>query len=216
MSRINSAPDAHTFHIVHPRGVPFNTLIASTASSLNVPLVPYPEWLSKLTEAHKSQSFSATELERAQEANPALALFSFFQSARVGPEWEPLGVARLDTARAIRVSNILAKGAKPLGEENVRKWMSAWRASGFLPPQAEEAAPRAEKAASAQDAAAAALTTSASLGQLSASTVIKGAGVILVASRFGFLLTLFSSLYLLYSYHNIFIGSVPRQRPRLF
>ena len=210
MSRIESAPDAHTFHIVHPRGVPFNTLIASAASPLNVPLVPYPEWLSRLTEAHKSQSFSATELERAPEANPALRLFSFFQSARVGPDWEPLGVARLDTARAVRVSNILAKDAKPLGEENVRKWMSAWRASGFLPPQAKEATARTEKAASAQDAAATAPTTSASTNQLSASTVIKGAGMILMASRFGFLLALLSSLYLLYSYSYISMGSVSR------
>jgi hypothetical protein len=208
MSRIiDSAPDAHTFHIVHPRGVPFNTLIASAASSLNVPLVPYPEWLSRLTEAHNSQSFSASELERAQEANPALALFSFFQSARVGPDWEPLGVARLDTARAVRVSNILAKDAKPLGEENVRKWMSAWRASGFLPPHAEEAAARTEKAASKPDATAVALTTLASTGQLSASMVIKEVGV---ASRFGILVALLSSLYLLYSYSYTSMGGVPR------
>jgi hypothetical protein len=208
MSRIiDSAPDAHTFHIVHPRGVPFNTLIASAASSLNVPLVPYPEWLSRLTEAHNSQSFSAPELERAQEANPALALFSFFRSARVGPYWEPLGVARLDTARAVRVSNILAKDAKPLGEENVRKWMSAWRASGFIPPQAEEAAARTETAVSKQDAAAVALTTLASTGQLSASMVIKEVGV---ASRFGILVALLSSLYLLYSYSYTSTGGVPR------
>jgi len=113
MSRLDPAPDAHTLHIVHPRGVPFKSLIASAASLLDVPLVPYAEWLSRLSEAHKShQSLSAAELEKAQAANPALRLFGFFQSARIGPEWEPLSVARLDAARAVRVTRVLAKGAR--------------------------------------------------------------------------------------------------------
>src|SRR6266852_5906907 len=120
MSRIDPAPDAHTLHIVHPRGVPFNTLIASAASSLNVPLVPYSEWFSKLSEEHKTQSYSETNLEKAQVTNPALRLLGFFQSARIGPEWEPIGVARLETKRAVCVSKVLAEGAKPLDEENVR------------------------------------------------------------------------------------------------
>jgi hypothetical protein len=136
ISRVDLQPGAHTLHVAHPRGVPFNSLIAPVASSLCVPLVPYHDWLTKLATAHKTaQSYSASELEQAQAANPALRLFSFFQSARTGLEWEPLGVARLDTARAIRVSSVLAEGAKPLGEENVWKWLSAWRASQFLPPQ---------------------------------------------------------------------------------
>ena len=50
--------------------------------------------------------------------NPALRIFSYFDSA-------PIGTVRLDTSRAVRVSKVLAEGAKPLGEENVRKWMSA-------------------------------------------------------------------------------------------
>jgi alkylhydroperoxidase family enzyme len=202
MSQMDPVPDAHTFHIVHPRGVPFNALIASAASSLNVPLVTYPEWLSRLSEAHQSRSFSATELERAHAANPALRLFSFFQSARTGPEWEPLSVARLDTACAVRVSKVLAKGVKPLGEENVRKWMSAWRASGFLPPQAEEVVALTEKAvirASARDATAVVLATSGSTGRLNALTVLKGASVVWLASRFGFLVVFLSILQLLYS-----------------
>lgn len=135
MSHIYPTPDAHTFHVVHPRGVPFNSLIGSAASWLDVPLVPFPEWLSKLSEVHKSLSYSDANLERTQADNPALRLFSLYESARTGPEWEPLGVARLDTARAVQVSKVLAEGAEPLGEENVRKWVSAWRSSGFLPPE---------------------------------------------------------------------------------
>ena len=144
MSRIDTAPDAHTLHIVHPRGVPFNALIGSAASSLNVPLVPYTEWISELSEEHKGQSYSDTNLDKTQSTNLALRLFGFFQSARNGPEWEPLGVARLDTTRAVRVSSVLA-GAKPLGEENVRKWLGAWRASGFLPAERKEAVAHLER-----------------------------------------------------------------------
>ncbi|KAI9433075.1 acetyl-CoA synthetase-like protein [Lactarius indigo] len=200
MSRVDTHPGAHTLHVAHPRGVPFNTLIAPVASALNVPLVPYPDWLSKLAEAHKaSQSYSAAELERAQVANPALRLFSFFLSARTGPEWEPIGVARLDTARAVRVSSVLAEGARPLGEENVWKWMSAWRASRFLPPQGMEVIPRSEKSAvrlSVQEAATAVLAASP---PISGSAVVKGAAVVFMASRFGFLTVVFGVLHLLSS-----------------
>jgi thioester reductase-like protein len=206
MSRVDTQPGAHTLHVAHPRGVPFNTLIAPVASSLSVPLVSYPDWLSKLAAAHEAaQSFSAAELERAQMANPALRLFSFFQSARTGPEWEPLGVARLDTARAIRVSGVLAEGAKSLGEENVWKWMGAWRASRFLPPQGMEAIARIEKPTvrlSAPEATMAVLAASApTLGvNVDPSTLVKGTALVLMASRFGFLTVVFGVLQLLSSH----------------
>ncbi|KAI9464124.1 acetyl-CoA synthetase-like protein [Lactarius psammicola] len=201
MSRVDPQPGAHTLHVAHPRGVPFNTLVAPVASSLNVPLVPYPDWLSKLATAHKAaQSYSAAELERAQVANPALRLYSFFESARTGPEWEPIGVARLDTARAIRVSSVLAEGAQPLGEENVWKWMSAWRASRFLPPQGLEAIARYEKSAvrsSVQEAATAVL---AAAPPIRGTDVVKGAAVVLMASQFGFLTVVFGVMHLISSY----------------
>jgi hypothetical protein len=205
MSRIDPVPGAHTLHIVHPRGVPFNALIASAASSFNVPLVPYTEWLSKLSEEHKSQSYSATNLEKAQSTNPALRLFSFFQSARIGPEWEPLSVARLDTTRAVRVSSVLAEGAKPLGEENVRKWLGAWRASGFLPPARKEAVAHLEKSevqvsVSAPKAARSGLIASLRANGLIVSTLFKGVGILLIGYKFGFLVAFFASLRMLYSY----------------
>jgi hypothetical protein len=202
MSRVDPVPDAHTFHIVHPRGVPFNALIASAASSLNVPLVPYPEWLSRLAEEHKAQSYSDANLEKAQASNPALRLFGFFQSARNGPEWEPIGVARLDTTRAVRISRVLAEGAKPLREENVRKWLGAWRASGFLPPGQKKAVARLEGSiqVSTLDAAAVGLATSLPADVFNGSTLLKGAVVVYMASKFGFLMVFFASLRLLYAY----------------
>lgn len=195
MSRIDPEPDAHTLHVVHPRGVPFNPLIASAASSLNVPLVSYPEWLSKLSEEQtKTESYSETDLETAQAAN-ALRLFGFYQSARIGPGWEPLGAARLETKRAVRVSNVLAEGVKPLDEENVRKWLGYWRASGFLPPE-QEAVTMAdvrksdEKTGtiqvSAPEATEAQRDTSFPAFKMVA--FLKGVGILLLAYKFGFLI----------------------------
>jgi hypothetical protein len=200
MSRIDPAPGAHTFHVVHPRGVPFNVLMAAAASSLNVPLVPYPQWLSRLSEQHKAQSNSDANLERAQARNPALRLFSFFQSVRTGPEWEPLGVARLDTTHAVRVSKMLAEVAKPLGEENVRKWLGAWRASGFLPPERKKTVitARLEKV-STLEAATVGLATSLPAGVFNGSALLKGAVVVYMASKFGFLMVFFGSFQLLYT-----------------
>ena len=133
ISHVDTTPDAHTFHLTHPRGVSFNFLIGLIASWLEVPLRPYPEWFAKLAQAHKAQA--GLKKPRAAADNPVLRIFSYFDSAPVGPEWEPIGTARLDTSRAVRVSKVLAEGAKPVGEENVRKWLNAWTSSGFLPPK---------------------------------------------------------------------------------
>ena len=123
ISHIDPKPDAHTFHVVQPRGASFNVLIILVASWLELPLRPFHEWFSKLSEDHEAQS--GLKQPRAAD-NPALRIFSYFDSA-------PIGTVRLDTSRAVRVSKVLAEGAKPLGEENVRKWLSAWTSSGFLP-----------------------------------------------------------------------------------
>ena len=201
ISHIDPTPDAHTFHVVHPRGVPFNALMGSAARSLNVPLIPFPEWLSRLAEEHKSQwSRLDANLERMQASNPALRLFSFYDTARMGPEWEPLRAARLDASRAMSVSKVLAEGAKPLGEENVRKWLAAWRSSGFLPAQLRKTVAHIEKSdeVSALEAETPVPATFLRAAMFDVLTVLKG--VTDVASKFGFLIILFVSLQLLYSY----------------
>lgn len=119
---------------------------------------------------------------------------------RTGPEWEPLGVARLDTARAVRVSKVLAEGAKPLGEENVRKWLSAWRKSGFLPPERKKTIARRSIQLSTLEAATAGLATSLPVGLFNGPSLLKGAVAVYMASKFGFLMVFFGSLQLLYAY----------------
>ncbi|KAI9459312.1 hypothetical protein F5148DRAFT_1219202 [Russula earlei] len=101
--------------------------------------VPYTEWLFRLSEEHTGKSHSMANLNQARSENPALRLFSVFRAARTGPEREPLGVAHLHTTRAVQASKVFARGAKPLGVENVHEWLGAWRASVFFPPEGKKA-----------------------------------------------------------------------------
>ncbi|KAI0062574.1 acetyl-CoA synthetase-like protein [Artomyces pyxidatus] len=126
-----SDSDERTLHLVHSRPVSFTSLVEPIARDLGVPLVPYDEWLRALESSLKDKAVSEVEL---MQRNPALRLLDFFRTARVGRNWEPVGVARLATDKAVRASATLAKKVPSLGEDHVRRWMAAWRASGFLPP----------------------------------------------------------------------------------
>lgn len=91
------------------------------AKSLDVPLVPYREWLQALEDSSSG--------DESKQRNPALRLLEFFCSgvARMGPEWEPVGVARLRMTKARLVSATLMEGAMPcLGEEDVQRWLRFW------------------------------------------------------------------------------------------
>jgi hypothetical protein len=113
----------------------------------------------------------------------------------------------LETKRAVRVSNVLAEGVtvKPLDEENVRKWLGSWRASGFLPPGQKEAAASLKKSEEktgiqvpAPEATEAGPATSLPAFKMVA--LLKGAGILLLTYKFGFLVAFFASLRMLYSY----------------
>ncbi|KAI0265422.1 acetyl-CoA synthetase-like protein [Gloeopeniophorella convolvens] len=200
MSRVATTPASHTLHVAHPRGVPFDALVGPIARTLGVPLAPYSAWLAALARAAEEQTHSAAALERAQTATPALRLLEFFRGARTGPEWEPLGVARLGTARAERVSAVLAREARSLGEENVRRWVAAWRASGFLPAEQAARAGEVEKVRAPAPEEAIVSPGLALPSLRSPLTLILAAFVLFLASRFGFLLVVLVPATLAYSY----------------
>ena len=97
------------------------------AQELGVPLVPYSEWLSKL-EASSGEG-SADEVD-GMRANPALRLLDFFRGQRAGGRSN--ASPGLSTAKAEEASKELAHMAE-LSREDAKKWVAAWRASGFLP-----------------------------------------------------------------------------------
>ena len=122
-------------HLVHPRPVPFRTLIAPIAAALSVPLVPYATWLRALEASLADDSDSEVD---AMRANPALRLLDFFRAqtseteGRVLEGKEPMGVVRLATDVGERTSAELAR-MPPLDAKTSMAWVAAWRKSGFLP-----------------------------------------------------------------------------------
>lgn len=119
-------------HLVHSRPVPWHDLLAPIADELNVPLVPYTAWLTALDKSAGASEGTASNLD-AMRDNPALRLLEFFRSRRDSPkDREPLGTARLATGKARSVSETLAN-MHELGGTDARRWVTAWRASGFLP-----------------------------------------------------------------------------------
>ncbi|KAI0332192.1 acetyl-CoA synthetase-like protein [Cubamyces sp. BRFM 1775] len=116
-------------HLVHPRPVPWRTVIAPIAAELQVPLVPYETWLSAL-EASTRGMADATEVEL-MKANPALRIVDFFRHLKQSPDHEPLGMVYLSSEKATKVSGTLTR-MPALDAGRARKWLAAWKKSGFL------------------------------------------------------------------------------------
>ena len=111
-------------HLVHPRPIPWKSLITPIAQELKATLVPYVEWLTALEIVAERNAETARE-------NPALRLLDFFRSSAPAKTRTPLGLYQLETKKAVGASETLASMPE-LGEADVKRWVTAWRASGFL------------------------------------------------------------------------------------
>ncbi|OSD01062.1 acetyl-CoA synthetase-like protein [Trametes coccinea BRFM310] len=116
-------------HLVHPKPVPWHTIIAPIAKALGVSLVTYDEWLSAL---QKSIDGSGTQDEvELMKANPALRLMDLFRDFKMSPEREALGTVYLSTEKSTQVSETLAN-LPALNAERTKAWLAAWKCSSFL------------------------------------------------------------------------------------
>ncbi|KAI1789118.1 acetyl-CoA synthetase-like protein [Ganoderma leucocontextum] len=117
-------------HLVHPRPVSWRTVLAPIAKELNVPLVPYGQWLSALESSVKQGSGEEVE---AMRLNPALRLLPFYkvQNATMTPDREAMGLVFISTEKAVQVSESLAR-LPQLDGNRARMWLAAWKKSGFL------------------------------------------------------------------------------------
>ncbi|KAI1792211.1 acetyl-CoA synthetase-like protein [Ganoderma leucocontextum] len=115
---------ARTLHLVHPRPVAWKAIIAPIAQELDVPLVPYSEWLAAL---ERGAAEGSTDEVDAMRVNPALRLLDFFRAQ---------GAARSETGgsyQAVRLASEELARMPELKAEDAERWVAAWRASGFLP-----------------------------------------------------------------------------------
>jgi thioester reductase-like protein len=123
---LDPIPTACILHLVNPQPMAWSTLAQVIAADLEVPLVPYVDWLSQLevaTQTHeKSKSFRAPRLLR------------FFQS--LNPEMtdaeDAFGFPKLDMQHALRSSETLPGPNWQLKETDAKNWMEYWRAVGLL------------------------------------------------------------------------------------
>lgn len=98
------------------------------SSTLQVPLVPYADWLAKLEACLSAGSYPEAE---DMHQYPALRLLEFFRGVINREDKEPLGMARLDVMKALRASPTL-ETIVPLNPEWSSKWLQSWMESGFL------------------------------------------------------------------------------------
>ena len=119
--------DQAVLHLVHPRGAPWNSFVEPIARRLQVPLVPYHEWLGAMEQSLRDEQTSEVDTMR---KNPALRILDFFRSVRFGENREPLGIVYLDNPKAQQVAPAL--GLDQLQPEFTDRWLTAWRQSGFI------------------------------------------------------------------------------------
>ena len=126
--------DAHedVFHVVHPKPVPWDDLAIEFSKALNVPLVPYKEWLETLERKLVETGTDAAEVEKAFSEVPALRLMDFFRAAKMSSDREPIGITRLASEKAQAASQVLREAEK-VGTRDVERWIAFWRRTGFLP-----------------------------------------------------------------------------------
>lgn len=101
-----------------PRPVTWMGIFQPVAEILGVPLVSVSEWMEKLRE-------SARSAENGEGHESAHNLTEFFEAA-LSAKGTPFA-----TEKAVRASRSLAE-SKPLGKEDVLRWLSFWESVGFL------------------------------------------------------------------------------------
>ncbi|KIY53550.1 acetyl-CoA synthetase-like protein [Fistulina hepatica ATCC 64428] len=115
-------------HLLHPRPVKWHVIAEACASQLGLQTCAYSEWLNRLESA---ADFEIDAERRA--AVPALMLLDFFTrcGGEAAEDREALGMPRLLIDKMLTMS-VSLRNASPLGSEDVRKWLSFWKRTGFL------------------------------------------------------------------------------------
>ncbi|KAI0060607.1 polyketide synthase [Artomyces pyxidatus] len=131
-------PTPEVLHLCHPSPIPWNQMMEFFASSLHLPIVPYPDWLSLLESGFLASSSSSGAVPLLQPALRLLEFFSHVQAWMSGSSnparLESNGlVPRLAMEEGLRISATLDKTLPQLRESDVAQWLAYWRSVGFIP-----------------------------------------------------------------------------------
>ncbi|KAJ6457255.1 putative aminoadipate reductase [Mycena sanguinolenta] len=107
-------------NLVHPRPIPWDLVMSTMASTAQLPLIPFTDWVQQL----QDRSSGATAEDIADL--PGIMLLDFLKAtANEG------GGIEFSTAKAQALSDSM-KLLKPLNEDDVKQWMQYWRKKKFI------------------------------------------------------------------------------------
>ncbi|KAJ7486758.1 putative aminoadipate reductase [Mycena latifolia] len=115
-----SAESPFAINLVHPRPVPWDTLMSSMARIARRPLIPFPDWVRQLQA--RSLRATAEDLDNI----PAIKLLEFFSGAMAGA-----GSTEFSTTKAQALSDAM-RLVEPLTEQDAERWMRYWKEKGFI------------------------------------------------------------------------------------
>jgi len=119
-----ASPVLH-LHLVNPTPSQWDNMFGYIARKLNVPLVPYPEWFSKLKEA-------STAVKSAQE-HSALRLLEFYGTLTQGSGSEVGGMPSCNTEVTRGICQVLnEEGLRDVKAEEIQGWLDYWKSLGLL------------------------------------------------------------------------------------
>lgn len=123
-------------NLVHPCPAKWSTIFSSFASVLNIPIIPYSEWLARLDQSAED-SGGASDADNFRR-NPGLRLLDWYHSAFAhdndGPCADAMGFPKFDLTNALAASRVLADDSLPrLDIGDVKLWVDYWKSVGFLP-----------------------------------------------------------------------------------
>jgi hypothetical protein len=117
------------FHIAHPRPAPWSAVCEPLAQALELPLVSYDDWFTRLLESLPKLGPDTIDL---MQQNPALKIVEFFKNARAKYRAvEAMGIPYMDVANAAAAS-VALQTVKPLTTEDALGWLEYWRQSQFI------------------------------------------------------------------------------------
>ncbi|KAJ3481757.1 hypothetical protein NLI96_g7439 [Meripilus lineatus] len=123
---------ATVLHVANPHRVSWDTIFAPLAKTLNLPVIPYIQWLDLLEKS--GENLDATSEVEALRTNPALRILEFFRSAKdvKSPKsTEAVGLPLLDTSAAQKDAPSLAN-ITPVGKSDLNLWLAYWKHVGYL------------------------------------------------------------------------------------
>lgn len=105
------------------------------AKSLDIPVVPYDEWVARLEKS--GEGLSADEEVETMRLHPALKIIDMFiqgrTTAAISASKEAMGLPLLETTQAQNVSPSLApERLLQLTSEDALRWMAYWNRIGYL------------------------------------------------------------------------------------